>query len=197
MNEFSKTSREFEEAMEAFFNMMKLANEDRAISLQAATELRNAVDRFIVTTDTSLATTALQKAMGPIARNIGETVKSDISAMYKEAEKAQKCAEAVTTNMTRNTQKILWPILGVQALFIALILSLITVGYFYFSPLFGLEAKRVEYEQLAKEIEFLDLIRGSSLEPCKDAEGGLHLCAYVDSRNDWGASLSRYLVQPR
>ncbi|MBR9779721.1 MAG: hypothetical protein GYB52_08105 [Rhodospirillales bacterium] len=197
MNEFSKTSREFEEAMEAFYNMMKLADEDREISLQAATELRNAVDRFVVTTKTSLATTALQQAMDPIARNIGETVKSDISSMYKEAEKAQKCAEVVTANMTQKARKLLWPILGVQALFIVLILALITGGYFYFRPLFGLEAKRAEYAWFAKEVEFLNLVKNSKLDKCETSSGERYLCAYVHVPENKNNPIQRYAVLRR
>jgi len=193
MNEFSKTSSEFEEAMEAFYNLMKLADEDRAISLQAATELRNAVDRFVVTTETSLATTALQKAMGPIARNIGETVKSDISTMYEEAEKAQECAEAVTASMTQKARKILWPILGFQALFIFMILGLITGGVFYFEPVIAMDSKREEYAQLTRQVEDLELLARSEIFRCAGAEGEPYLCAKLvgDPKND------QYHIQQR
>jgi hypothetical protein len=194
MNEFSKSSTEFEEALRVFYCLMEKAENDREISLKAANDLRKAVERFEETTRTSLAITALERAMKPIARDIGTSVKSDISAMYKEAEKAKECAEAVTTNMTQKARKILWPILGVQAMLIVLILTLITVGYFYFSPLFGLEAKRAEYAQLAQNVEFLELVEKSSVRPCSTKEGQRYLCTKI-YRNG-SADNQVYYVQP-
>jgi hypothetical protein len=190
MNDFSKYSPEFEEALSVFYGLMEKAEKDRKISLQAASKLELAVDRFAVTTDASLATKALENAMAPIARNIGDTVKSDMSAMYREAEKAQKCAEAVTTNMTQKARKILWPILGIQTLFIAMILGFI----YYFQPILGLEAKREEYATLARNVEFLNALDKSVVWECGSDENVPKLCAKV-LRNGVADSQGYYIQQ--